>query len=62
VAIEKIQTFKGKQLTIGLDLGNRTSHYCVLNEAAEVIVASNLPTTSKGIEEVFSRIRAAGSR
>jgi hypothetical protein len=27
VAIEKIQIFKGKQLTIGLDLGDRTSHY-----------------------------------
>ena len=56
VAIEKIQIFKGKQLTIGLDLGDRTSHYCVLNEVGEVIVESNLPTTPKGIEEVFSRI------
>jgi transposase len=56
VAIEKIQIFKGKQLTIGLDLGDRTSHYCVLNEAGQVIVESNLPTTPKGMEEVFSRI------
>ena len=56
VAIEKIQIFKGKQLTIGVDLGDRTSHYCVLNEAGEVIVASTLATTPKGMEEVFSRI------
>jgi transposase len=55
-AIEKIQIFKGKQLTIGLDLGDRTSHYCVLNEAGEVIVEDKLATTPKGIEEVFSKI------
>jgi transposase len=56
VAIEKIQIFKGKQLTIGLDLGDRTSHLCVLNEAGEVILESKVPTTPKGIQEVFSRI------
>src|ERR1700690_502524 len=56
VAIERIQIFKQNQLTIGLDLGDRSSHYCVLNEAGEVVVESKLATTSKGIEEVFSRI------
>ena len=56
VAIERIQIFKENQLTIGLDLGDRTSHYCILNEAGEVILESKLPTTPKGIEEVFSRI------
>src|SRR5271169_6750522 len=56
VAIEGIQIFKENQLTIGLDLGDRTSHYCVLNEAGEVILESKLPTTPKGIEEVFSKI------
>jgi len=55
-AIDRIQIFKGNQLTIGLDLGDRTSHYCILNEAGEVILESKLPTTPKGIEEVFSRI------
>jgi transposase len=56
VEIERIQIFKENQLTIGLDLGDRTSHYCVLNEAGEVILESKLPTTPKGIEEVFSKI------
>ena len=54
--IEKIQIFKEHQRTIGLDLGDRTSHYCILNEAGEVILEHELPTTPKGIEEVFSRI------
>jgi transposase len=39
-----------------MDLGDRSSHYCILNEAGEVIWESKLPTTPKGIEEVFSRI------
>ena len=56
VAIERIQIFKEHQLTIGLDLGDRSSHYCILNEAGEVIFEHELPTTPKGIEEVFSRI------
>src|ERR1700691_6153995 len=56
VAIEKIRIFKGKKLTIGLDLGDRTSHNCILNEAGEVILESKIPTTPKGIEEVFRRI------
>ena len=56
VAMHRIQIFKENQLTIGLDLGDRTSHYCVLNEAGEIIWESKLPTTPKGIEEVFSKL------
>ena len=56
VAIQGIQIFKENQLTIGLDLGDRFSHYCILNEAGEVIWEDKLPTTPKGIEEVFGRI------
>src|ERR1700691_2478660 len=56
VAIERIDIFKEQQLTIGLDLGDRTSHYCILNEAGEVILEQKLPTMPKGIEEVFGRI------
>jgi hypothetical protein len=29
--------FKGHKLTIGLDLGDRWSNYCVLDEAGEVL-------------------------
>lgn len=56
VAMEGIQIFKENQLTIGLDLGDRTSHYCILNEAGEAIWEGQLPTTPKGIEELFRRI------
>ncbi|HXA78832.1 MAG TPA: transposase, partial [Candidatus Acidoferrales bacterium] len=56
VAIERIDIFKENQLTIGLDLGDRTSHYCILNEAGEVILEHKLPTMPQGMEEVFGRI------
>jgi transposase len=56
VVMEGIQIFKENQRTIGLDLGDRISHYCILNEAGEVIWEGKLPTTPKGIEEVFGRI------
>src|SRR6266852_2047601 len=56
MALDRIEIFKDQKLTIGLDLGDRFSHYCILNEAGEVIWESQLPTTPRGIEEVFRRI------
>src|SRR6202166_2466577 len=56
VAVGRKQIFKQAKLTIGLDLGDRTSHYCILDEAGNVILESNLPTTSNGIHQAFRRI------
>src|SRR5712671_3199260 len=56
VATNRSEIFKKPKLTIGLDLGDRSSHYCILDEAGEVILEHNPPTTPKGIHEVFSRI------
>ena len=33
--------------TIGMDLGDKTSRYCVLNEKGEVIQESSVATTKK---------------
>src|SRR6266513_2521080 len=35
------------RMTIGIDLGDRRSHFCVLNEQAQVIARGFLPTTSQ---------------
>src|ERR1700731_3075596 len=56
VATRRKQILKQAKLTIGLDLGDRTSHYCMLDEAGNVILESNLPTTSNGIRQAFRRI------
>ena len=45
----------GKQqgLTIGLDLGDRSSHYCVLDESGRIVVESKTATSPKAMEAVF---------
>jgi len=41
------------RLTIGLDLGDRSSAYCVLNEAGEIVLEHKLATTPEAMEQVF---------
>src|SRR5580692_10688206 len=48
--------FKGHKLTIGLDLGDRWSFYCVLDEAGQVILEQKLPTTPEAMKQTFARI------
>jgi transposase len=43
----------GEKLTIGLDLGDRSSWYCVLDETGEVLLEQKLSTTPKAMKEVF---------
>src|SRR3989441_11953599 len=52
-AAQKIGKFAGHQLTIGLDLGDRSSWYCVLDERGEVVLERKLATTPKAMKEVF---------
>ena len=44
--------FRG-QLTIGLDLGDRFSAYCILSEAGEVVLEHKLATTPEAMKQVF---------
>ena len=39
--------------TIGLDLGDRSSRYCILDEQGEVIAEGSVTTTKKGLAQVF---------
>jgi transposase len=50
------EIFEEPKLTFGLDLGDRTSHYCILDETGNVILEQSVPTTPKGIQQVFSKI------
>jgi transposase len=56
VAAGRKQILKRAKLTIGLDLGDRASYYCILDEAGNVIWKHSVPTTSNGIRQAFSRI------
>ena len=42
-----------RRLTVGLDLGDRSSFYCVLDEAGDVLMEQRLSTTPKAIKEIF---------
>ena len=52
-------TWKGKQLTIGMDLGDRTSRYCVLDQEGEVLFEGSAATTQKGLSEAFGALPPA---
>jgi transposase len=56
VPASESKVFRASQLTVGLDLGDRSSFYCVLDDAGEVILERSLPTTPKAIQEVFGRM------
>jgi transposase len=44
-------------ITIGLDLGDKTSRYCVLGENAEVQVEGSVATTKKAMTQKFAGLR-----
>ena len=44
------------QLTIGLDLGDRSSWFCVLNEGGELQSERKVSTTANAIREAFARM------
>jgi transposase len=60
-AMKKVSTAATKQsrnisqqrLTIGLDLGDRNSCYCVLDEAGRLQLEQRVRTTAKALREVF---------
>jgi transposase len=64
--IAKLQVSKGQlrrmaakqRLTVGLDLGDRSSRYCILNEAGEKASEDQLSTTKAGLDAIFGRMAA----
>jgi len=56
VATSRIENFKDHQLTIGLDLGDRWSWYCVLNEMGEIVLERRLTTTPEAMKRAFGRM------
>jgi transposase len=64
--VKQARNFRPQKLTIGLDMRDRSSWYCVLDEAGQVLSEQRVCTTAKALGEAFgamprSRI-AAGNR
>ena len=48
VATKASRNFSQPQRTIGLDLGDRNSWFCVLDEAGQIQLEQRVRTTAKG--------------
>src|SRR5271169_1707064 len=48
--------FKGHKLTIGLDLGDHWSCYCVLDEAGKIILEQKVAMTPEAMKQTFAKI------
>src|ERR1700687_3318276 len=48
---------RAQEITIGMDLGDKTSRYCVVGEAAQVVREGSVGTTKKGMTQVFARLK-----
>jgi transposase len=56
VAAKQSRKISEQKLTVGLDLGDRSSWYCVLDEAGAIVLEQKLGTTPKAMKEVFGAI------
>src|SRR5690349_24765257 len=62
--MKKVSTVRTKQsrnisqpiLTIGLDLGDRNSWYCVLDESGQIQLEQRVRTNAKALREVFGEV------
>src|SRR5256886_446726 len=52
-AVKRMRNFTQHKLTIGLDLGDRSSCYCALDEAGGIVMEQNPSTTVKALQSVF---------
>ena len=50
------EIFKDQKLTIGVDLGDRWSFYCVLDEAGKILLEQKVPTTPGAMKQTFGKI------
>ena len=53
VAVKPSRKISAQKLTVGLDLGDRASWYCVLDEAGTVLLEQKLSTTAKALQAAF---------
>ena len=56
VTTKRKQIFRETKLTIGMDLEDQFTYYCVLDETGELLVEQELPTTKQGMKQVFGRM------
>lgn len=53
VAAKQSRNISQQKLTIGLDVGDRNSWYCVMDEAGQIRLEQRVRTSAKALQEVF---------
>src|SRR5436305_14088126 len=53
-ATKPSRNFSQSKLTIGLDLGDRSSCYCVLDETGRIVMEQKVSTTPKALQAAFA--------
>src|SRR5580700_11620522 len=57
---KQIRQMAAKQkLTVGIDLGDQSSRYCILDEAGEVVSEGQVPTTKAGLDSLFAKMASS---
>ena len=62
VAAKQSRKITEQKLTVGLDLGDRSSWYCVLDEAGAIVLERKLGTTPKAMQGSVRRHAALPDR
>src|SRR6266849_6471301 len=52
-ATKQSRNISQQKLTVGLDLGDRNSWYCVVDEAGQIRLEQRVRTSAKALQEVF---------
>jgi transposase len=55
-ALRRRGKLQDQQLTIGLDLGDRSSFYCVLNGAGDVVLEAKVATSPEAMKMTFAKM------
>jgi hypothetical protein len=55
----KRRTATQQRLTVGIDLGDRTSRYCILDEVGEIASEGAVATTASGWNSIFGKMPAS---
>ena len=56
VRVNGNMNFKGQKLTLGMDLGDHWSCYCVLDEAGKIILEQKVAMTPEAMKQTFAKI------
>jgi transposase len=56
---KKLTGRTAQKLTVGIDLGDKYSRYCILDEAGEIVSEGRVGTSVRGFEETFGKMAAS---